>query len=115
MDIFEALYTTRAHRRVKPDPIPEAVQKQILDAAIRAPTGGNAQGWRFMLVDSQSQKDKLGPIYRECLETLFSTIYKGALEAANADPDKPESVDMMKMYRSARLARTSPCARMRCT
>jgi len=101
MDIYEALYTTRAHRRVKPDPIPEDVQKQILDAAVRAPTGGNAQGWRFLLVDSQDVKDQLGPLYRECLETLFSTIYKPKLDAAKANPDQPESVEMMKMFRSA--------------
>ena len=50
MDAIEAIYTTRAMRRVKPDPIPEDVQKKILDAAVRAPTGGNAQGWRFLLV-----------------------------------------------------------------
>src|SRR6478735_2011159 len=34
MDIAEALYTTRAMRRVKPDPIPDEVQQRILDAAI---------------------------------------------------------------------------------
>ena len=51
MDIAEALYTTRAMRRVKPDPIPLEVQARILDAAIRAPSGGNTQNWRFLLVD----------------------------------------------------------------
>ena len=34
MDIREALYTTRAMRRVKPDPVPEEIQLRILDAAI---------------------------------------------------------------------------------
>jgi len=52
MELHEALYTTRALRRVKKDPIPEDVQKRILDAAVRAPTGGNAQSWRFLLLDS---------------------------------------------------------------
>jgi hypothetical protein len=47
VDIEEALYTTRAMRRVRPDPVPLEVQEKILDAAIRAPTGGNAQNWRF--------------------------------------------------------------------
>jgi nitroreductase len=37
MDIYEALYTTRSMRRLKPDPIPYDVQARILDAAIRAP------------------------------------------------------------------------------
>ena len=53
MDVYEALYTTRAMRRVKPDPIPAEVQQKILDAAIRAPSGGNSQGWRFLLVDDR--------------------------------------------------------------
>ena len=39
MDIYEALYTTRSMRRLKPDPIPEDVQARILDAAIRSPSG----------------------------------------------------------------------------
>ena len=43
MDVREALYTTRAMRRVKPDPDPGRVQARILDAAIRAPSGGNSQ------------------------------------------------------------------------
>ena len=53
MDLHEALYTTRAMRRVRPDPIPEDVQMRIMDAAIRAPSGGNAQNWRFLLVDDR--------------------------------------------------------------
>ena len=60
MDVYEALYTTRAMRRVRPDPIPEAVQARILDAAVRAPSGGNAQGWRFLLVDDPDVRARLG-------------------------------------------------------
>ena len=102
MDVYEALYTTRAMRRVKPDPIPTEVQQRILDAAIRAPSGGNSQGWRFMLVDDRDVMDRLGPLYRGCLEKLFETIYKPQLDAANANPDTPQSEQFMKMYRSAR-------------
>ncbi len=101
MDVTEALYTTRAMRRVRPDPIPLDVQKKILDAAIRAPTGGNAQAWRFMLVDDPALKAKLGPIYRACLSQLWETIYKPRAEAAAQAPDAPESQDFLKMQRSA--------------
>ncbi len=101
MDIYEALYTTRAMRRVRPDPIPEDVQMRILDAAIRAPSGGNSQPWRFMLVDDPAIKAKLGPLYRECLGQLFETIYKPQLDAAVATPEKEESIQFQKMYRSA--------------
>lgn len=101
MDITEALYTTRAMRRVRPDPIPEIVQARILDAAIRAPTGGNAQGWRFMLVDDPDVKGRLGPLYRESLSQLFDTLYKPRADAAAANPESDESRDFNKMYRSA--------------
>ena len=68
MDVFEALYTTRAMRRVKPDPIPLDVQaRHPRLPPIRAPSGGNTQNWRFLLVDDPAVKAAIGPIYRECL------------------------------------------------
>jgi len=101
MDAMEALYTTRAMRRVKTDPIPENVQKKILDAAIRAPTGGNTQGWRFLLVDDADVKGQLGPVYRSCMEMLWGSIYKERLDTATATPEAADSIEFMKMYRSA--------------
>ena len=101
MDVYEALYTTRAMRRCKPDPIPIDVQQRILDAAMRAPSGGNTQNWRFMLVDDADVKAQLGPIYRECMTQLWATIYKERLDAANADPDDPENAQMLRIQRSA--------------
>ncbi|HEV7523484.1 MAG TPA: nitroreductase family protein [Acidimicrobiia bacterium] len=101
MDVYEALYTTRAMRRCKPDPIPLDAQKRILDAAVRAPSGGNTQNWRFMLVDDAGVKAQLGPIYRECMTLLWATIYKDRLVAANAAPTEPENAEMLKIQRSA--------------
>ena len=68
MDIYEAIYTTRSMRRLKPDPIPLAVQARILDAAIRAPHID--QGWRFILVDDPAIKARLGALYREGFERM---------------------------------------------
>jgi nitroreductase len=101
VDVYEALYTTRAMRRIKPDPIPLDVQQRILDAAIRAPSGGNTQNWRFMLVDDPGLKAQLGPIYRECLGQLWVTVYKDRLEAARANPSDPEMEQMLRIQRSA--------------
>ncbi len=102
MDIHEALYTTRAMRRVIKDrAIPEAVQQRILDAAIRAPSGGNTQAWRFGLVDDPGIRAQLGPIYRECMATLWATVYRERIEQARATPDDPESVTMLRVQRSA--------------
>jgi nitroreductase len=101
MDVYEALYTTRAMRRVKPDPIPFDVQKRILDAAVRAPSGGNTQNWRFLLVDDPDVKAAIGPIYRECLGNLWTTYYKPRVDAAAADPALADSVAFVKMRASA--------------
>lgn len=101
MDLREALYTTRAMRRVRPDPVPLEVQARILDAAVRAPNGGNTQAWRFVLVDSPELKAKFGPLYRDSATKLWETIYKERLDRAAANPTDPESIQMNKVRRSA--------------
>ncbi len=101
MDVYEALYTTRAMRRVRPDPVPAEVQARILDAAIRAPTGGNAQNWRFILVDDPAVKAQLGPLYRECIAELWDTAYRDRLERARTAPDDPASASMLRVQSSA--------------
>jgi nitroreductase len=101
MDVREALYTTRAMRRVRPDPIPADVQARILDAAIRAPSGGNAQGWRFLLIDDPAVKARLGPLYRDAIDTLWQGAYRDRLERARLAPGNPESVSLLKVQASA--------------
>jgi nitroreductase len=101
VDLYEALYTTRAMRRVKPDPIPLDAQARILDAAVRAPSGGNMQDWRFLLVEDPDVKDRLGPLYRESLAQLWATAYRDRVEAARAAPDDPTHAQTLRMVRSA--------------
>ncbi|MHB1582618.1 MAG: nitroreductase family protein [Acidimicrobiales bacterium] len=101
MDLREALYTTRAMRRVRPDPVPVDVQARILDAAVRAPSGGNQQNWRFLLVDDPGTKAALGPLYRDSMDQLWRTIYAPQIAAAEADPEHPEHVQFAKVRRSA--------------
>ncbi len=101
MEISEALYTTRAMRRVRADPIPPDVQAKILDAAIRAPSGGNTQNWRFLLVDDREVVGRIAPLYRHSIEQLWTTVYAERLAAAATDPEAPESIEMIKVQRSA--------------
>lgn len=101
MDVEEALYTTRAMRRVRPDPIPLAVQARILDAAIRAPSGGNSQNWRFLLVDDRETVRRIGPLYRDGLAQLWTTYYADRLRTARAAPESEESQRMLRVQRSA--------------
>src|ERR1700729_2133923 len=101
MDVYEALYTTRAMRRVRPDPIPHDVQARILDAAIRAPSGGNAQGWRFLLVDDPAVKAQLGPLYRDAIGQLWETFHRENLEKARSTPENPDSASLLRVQASA--------------
>jgi nitroreductase len=61
--LFEAIHTARALRRLKPDAVPEALITQILDAAIRAPSAGNAQNWSFVVVRDPEVRRGLGAVY----------------------------------------------------
>jgi len=64
MDLYEAMSTLRAVRRLKPDPIPDEVLKRILTAATWAPSGGNRQCWRVIVVRESGLKEKLSSLYR---------------------------------------------------
>jgi nitroreductase len=101
VDVYEALYTTRAMRRVRPEPIPDEVQAKILDAAIRAPSGGNTQNWRFLLVDDAAVKARLGPLYRDAMARLWATAYAERIAAAQASPGDQSSVSLMRIVKSA--------------
>src|SRR6266481_2837911 len=72
--LFEAIYSARAIRRLKPDPVPEELITQILDAAIRAPSGGNAQSWGFVVVRDPDLRQRLGVIYRKASD-IAEAVY----------------------------------------
>jgi nitroreductase len=75
MELFEAIYTLRSMRRLKPDPIPDDAIRTILDAAIRAASGSNQQAWAFIVVRDQAIKDEIAAIYLEGWKHLKATVY----------------------------------------
>ncbi len=87
MDLTQALYTTRAMRRVLPDPIPDQVVQAMLDAAVRSPSGANAQNWRFLVVTDPETRAKAGALYREAFQVLLDTVYGKVLEKAGERGD----------------------------
>ncbi|WP_326566165.1 nitroreductase family protein [Amycolatopsis rhabdoformis] len=95
MDVYEALYTTRVMRRMKPDPISLESQCRILDAAIRAPNGGNAQSWRFVVVDDPGLKAKLADVYARCREREYAELVEGRLGVLK-DQDRAEWWETMR-------------------
>ena len=65
MSLGEAIFTQRAIRRLKPDPIPDDVLQDIMQATIRAPNGGNTQQWHFVVVKDADLRRQLGELYHE--------------------------------------------------
>ncbi|HEU0166853.1 MAG TPA: nitroreductase family protein [Chloroflexota bacterium] len=65
MPLGEAIYSQRAIRRLKPDPIPDHDLASILRAAGRAPSGSNGQPWRFLVIRDPARKKQLAECYRE--------------------------------------------------
>lgn len=82
--LYEAMRTTRAVRRLRPDPIPDAVLARVLEAATWAPSGGNRQPWRIVVVRDPGTKAELQRMYEEDWRTY--------LPAARATP-APRAMD----------------------
>jgi nitroreductase len=78
--LFEAIHTARSLRRFRDEPVPDALITRVLDAAIRAPSGGNAQHWTFIVVRDAVLRQRLGAIYRKAAEEV------GAIYAARPRP-----------------------------
>ena len=64
MDLFEAIDTQRGIRYLRPDPVPDELITRLLQAAIKAPSGGVRQGWSFIVIRDQETRRKIGDLYR---------------------------------------------------
>ncbi len=64
IDLFEAIDTQRGIRYFKRDPVPDELITRLLQAAIKAPSGGVRQGWGFIVIRDQETRRKIGDLYR---------------------------------------------------
>ncbi len=78
-DLYDAMSTLRAVRRLKPDPIPHDVLRRVIQAACWAPTGGNQQPWRVVVVADPDRKQAVAEIYRPQWES-YMTGFMARLE-----------------------------------
>ncbi|MBM4257434.1 MAG: nitroreductase family protein [Deltaproteobacteria bacterium] len=89
--LFDIMYSMRAMRRLKSDPIPEATLKKIIEAGIHAPSGGNLQDWAFVLVRDADGK------------RFIRDRYYGMWQKLAADRPMPADLPpaRMRMYQAA--------------
>jgi nitroreductase len=85
LPMLEGIRTTRAIRRLRPDPVPRSLIRKVCEAGTFAPNGGNRQPWFFVAVTDAERRAFVAERYREA----FRSYIAPAVEAAK-DPDFPE-------------------------
>jgi nitroreductase len=84
--LLEGIRTTRALRRLRPDPVPLELVRKVCEAGTFAPSGGNRQPWFFIAVTEPERKAFVAERYR----TAFDVYIAPAVEAAK-DPSYPDA------------------------
>src|SRR5580693_6345514 len=87
-DLFEIIATTRSMRRLKPDPVPDALIRQILEAGTAAPSGGNMQRWRFLVITDPAIKAAVGALYKRAWDEIVGPRYRAGEPAPGTDRDR---------------------------
>lgn len=84
--LLEGLRTTRAIRRLRPDPVAPELIRKVCEAGTFAPSGGNRQPWRFIAVTEPERRAFVAERYRRAFEPYIQP----ALKAAQS-PDYPSA------------------------
>jgi nitroreductase len=87
-DLFEIMSTTRSMRRLKPDPVPVALIGKILEAGVSAPSGGNMQRWRFIVVRDAKIKQTVGAYYKRAWDEVVAPRYGAGEPAPGTTPER---------------------------
>ena len=69
MSLFDAIHSQRAVRHFSAQPVSDEAIETILHAAICAPSGGNRQPWRFVVIRDTTMKHQLGQWYLAAWQT----------------------------------------------
>ena len=87
-DLFDVMFTTRAMRRLKPDPVPDELIVKILEAGTRAPNGANRQTWHFVVIKDMAIKKAVQKWYKKALDEIVGPRYAEATPPAGSDEAK---------------------------
>lgn len=68
---FDAIYTQRAIRHLKPDPVPRETIERLIRAGTKAPSGGNSQGWKFIVITDPETKSAIAEYYLQAWEMAY--------------------------------------------
>ena len=83
LDVIETIRTTRAMRRYSDEPVTDDEIWSCLRAAVQAPSGGNLQPWRFLVVRDPEIKSQLGDVYRRAYDRYEPALLASLPEFPN--------------------------------
>ena len=66
MDAMDAILKRRGIRKYTKQPIPDKIIKELLEAAVSAPSAGNQQPWHFIIIDNHRIFNEI-PKFRSCM------------------------------------------------
>lgn len=72
--VMEVMATMRSMRRLKPDPVPDELLEELVEAATWAPTGGNVQAYSFVVVTDREQMARLAEPWRVVCDFYLETF-----------------------------------------
>ena len=87
-DLFEIIHTTRAMRRLKPDPVPDELIRKILEAAVSAASGGNTQRWRFLVLKDRAIKERVQEYYQKAYDEVVGPRYSTSEPPPGSSPGR---------------------------
>jgi nitroreductase len=87
-NLFEIMRTTRSMRRLKPDPIPDALLRQVLEAGTCAANGGNMQSWRFLVIRDPAIKQAVAVYYKRAWDEIVGPRYRSGGPAPGTTPER---------------------------
>ena len=86
--LFEIIRTTRSMRRLKPDPVPDGLIARILEAGVCAPSGGNMQRWRFLVVKDPGIKKAVALYYKRAWDEQAMPRYRTGAPAPGVSAER---------------------------
>ena len=87
-DLFDIMRTTRAMRRLKPDPVPDELIRRILEAGSYAANGGANQRWRFLVVKDRSIKERVQVWYKKAYDEVVGPRYANSAPPPGSSPGR---------------------------
>jgi nitroreductase len=86
MELYEAMRTTFSARDFTPEPMPDAVIARLLDHARFAPSGGNRQGWKVVVVRERATREAIAALTAPAAKRYAAQVSAGENPWNTIDP-----------------------------